>query len=100
MQYITTIMSTRRSRVREPIQVYLDETDRVLLEDVVRRTGLARAEILRRGLRAVAREALAERRPGSSLDFLIGSLPDAPSDLAERHDEHLTQALEERHRSR
>lgn len=86
------------SRVREPVQAYLDETDRALLEEVARHTGLARAEILRRGLRAFARDVLAERKPGWSLDFLIGSLPDGPSDLAERHDEYLAQAVEEQHR--
>jgi hypothetical protein len=87
-----------RSRVREPVQAYLDEADHALLEEVVRRTGLARAEILRRGLRAFARDALAERKPGWSLEFLIGSIPDGPSDLSERHDEYLAQTLEEQHR--
>lgn len=82
-------------RVREPIQAYLDEADRALLEETARRTGLARAEIVRRGLRAFAQEALAERRPGGSLEYLIGLLPDAPADLADRHDDYLARALED-----
>jgi len=33
--------------------------------------------------------------PGSSLDYLIGLLPDAPADLGARHDEHLAQDLQD-----
>ncbi len=53
-------MSSKKSsrRVREPVQVYLDPADRDLLEEVVRATGLSRAEILRRGLRRMADDAL------------------------------------------
>ena len=69
-------MSPKKSsrRVREPVQVYLDPADRDLLEQVVRATGLSRAEILRRGLRRVADEALTERAPGWSLDRLVGAM--------------------------
>lgn len=80
------------SRVREPVQVYLDRQDRDLLEKVAKTTGLSRAEVLRRGLRSIAEQALAERPPGYSLEGLVGSLGDnatLPSDLAERHDEYL-----------
>ena len=82
-------------RVREPVQAYLDEADRALLEDVARRTGLPRAEILRRGLRLFAQQALAERAPGWSFEQLIGALgddPSLPADLSERHDEYLYEA--------
>src|ERR687887_1571017 len=99
MHYIHVHMPRKRSTVREPVQAYLDASDRALLEDVARRTGLARAEVLRRGLRAFAREALAERKPGWSFEYLIGALgddPDLPTDLSERHDEYLVQALEEK----
>lgn len=82
-------------RVREPVQAYLDEADRALLEQVAERTGLSRAEILRRGLRAFAQQALTERKPGWSFEYLIGCLPDGPPDLSENHDEYLAQALEE-----
>ena len=88
----------RPRRVREPVQAYLDEADRAVLEEVVRRTSLSRAEILRRGLRAFAQQALAERKPGWSFESLIGALGDDPSlpgDLSERHDEYLAQALED-----
>ncbi len=80
------------SRVREPVQVYLDRRDRDLLEKVAKTTGLSRAEVLRRGLRSLAEQALTERVPGYSLDRLVGSLGDEatlPHDLAEKHDEYL-----------
>jgi hypothetical protein len=79
-------------QVREPVQVYLEPADRDLLEQVVHATGLSRAEVLRRGLRRVADDALKEHAPGWSLDRLVGALggaSDLPEDLAERHDEYL-----------
>lgn len=85
-------MTKKPLRVREPVQVYLDRTDRSLLEDVASSTGLSRAEILRRGLRLAADALLAEREPGSSFEHLIGALGDDPSlpeDLASRHDHYL-----------
>ena len=86
-------MPKKSAAVREPIQVYVDRDDRALLEAVAARTGLARAEVLRRGLRAFAGQVLAERGPGSSLEALIGVLgDDAPRDLAARHDEYLVKS--------
>jgi hypothetical protein len=79
-------------RVREPVQVYLDERDRALLEQLAERTALPRAELLRLGLRRLSDEMLAAARPGASLDVLIGALDgasDVPEDLAARHDEYL-----------
>jgi hypothetical protein len=85
-------MAERARRVREPVQVYLDERDRELLEALVERTSLTRAELVRRGLRRLSAELLAEARPGQSLDLLVGALdaaPDVPADLASRHDDYL-----------
>ena len=94
-------MSPKKSgrRVRAPVQVYLDPVDRELLEEVVRTTGLSRAEILRRGLRRVADDALTERAPGWSLERLVGVMSGAaglPRDLAQRHDEYLYGSQEAR----
>jgi hypothetical protein len=85
-------MTQNPSRVREPVQVYLDGQDRSLLEEVAKGTGLSRAEILRRGLRRVAEDLLAERKPGASFESLVGALgddPALPDDLARRHDDYL-----------
>lgn len=86
---------SKPKRVREPVQVYLDGTDRALLESLVTRSSLSRAELLRVGLRRLSEEMLAEGQPGSSLDVLTGSLnaPGIPGDLAARHDEYLYDAL-------
>jgi hypothetical protein len=84
--------------VREPVQVYLDRSDRDLLQRLVQVTGLSRAELLRRGLRTLAAEKLAAHPPGWSMESLIGAFGDAPhipADLSERHDEYLAQALED-----
>ncbi len=83
-------MSRPRSKVREPVQLYVDADDRALLDAVAARTGLACAEVLRRGLRAFAGQVLTEHGPGSSLDTIIGMLGEGhPPDLAARHDEYL-----------
>jgi len=85
--------------VREPVQVYLDGPDLSLLGTLAQSTGLSKAELLRRGLRRLASDALTERQPGWSLDLLIGSLDtgdELPADLSERHDDYLNRFLEER----
>jgi hypothetical protein len=74
------------------VQVYLDSGDVDLLENLARRTGLSKAELLRRGLRQLGARQLAKEAPGWSLDALTGSLGHAaglPRDLAVNHDEYL-----------
>ena len=48
--------------VREPVQVYLAGPDRLLLDRVAEKSGLSRAEVLRRGVR---RMAAARARPAA-----------------------------------
>lgn len=79
-------------RVREPVQVYLDERDLSILDALVERTSQSKAELLRIGIRRLSEELMAETAPGSSLSVLTGILDqvnDVPTDLAERHDEYL-----------
>src|SRR4051812_26863633 len=90
----TCIMTPRKNTpsVREPVQVYLTGPDRILLDQVASKTGLSRAEVLRRGVRRMAAEALGENSP--MLAFIREQAEsewpsDVPSDAAERHDEHL-----------
>jgi hypothetical protein len=81
--------SEKPGRVRQPVQVYLDRGDKELLDEVARKAGLSRAEILRRGLRRVADEILTEKPRGFSLNSLIDSLggvDDLPRDLSSNHD--------------
>ncbi len=77
--------------VREQAAVYLDSRDRALLEDLAERTGLARTELFRRGLRRLAEDLSPETKSGSSLDYLVATARDDgfPTNVAERHDEYL-----------
>ena len=74
--------------VREPIQVYLDPSERAALDRLAKELDVSRAEVLRRGLQAVA-EAQA-RSVYDAVERVIGlDLPRNPVDLAERHDDYL-----------
>jgi hypothetical protein len=79
-------------RVREPVQVYLDKSDRALLKAVAERAGLPASEVLRVALRRLAADLPPSDRPGASLVALVGALDSAsgvPRDLAARHDAYL-----------
>ncbi|MES2178998.1 MAG: hypothetical protein V4550_14150 [Gemmatimonadota bacterium] len=83
-------MADKPKRVREQAVVYLDERDSALLDAVAQKTGLAKTELFRRGLRRLAEEMLSGPKAGSSLAYLIATATDdAPSDIAERHDFYL-----------
>ena len=82
--------------VREPVQVYLASDDRAMLDGLAERTGLSRAEILRRGIRSFA----AEQSDGQSpmLQFLLSLKgEDWPADIAERHDDYLVESYLDNH---
>lgn len=86
----------RQKAVREPIQVYLTTAERALLDRLARETGLSRAEVLRRGLRSFAAESAGADSP--LLEFLASIRGDDwPADMAERHDEYLTETYLDRH---
>lgn len=81
------------SAVREPVQVYLAMDDRALLDRVAKKIGQSRAEVLRRGVRHLAAEVLADDSP--MLAFIheeaAAAWPDTtPVDAAEQHDRYLT----------
>ena len=76
--------------IREPVQVYLGQDDRDLLNRLVAETGLTKAEILRQGMRSFARE-----QGGASpmLRFIAESAQgDWPEGVAEKHDEILAES--------
>lgn len=86
----------RGTQVSEPLQIYITTDERRMLDALARETGLSRAEILRRGLKAFA----AERSGGvPPVQELLLSLRDArwPADIASHHDEHLARAYLDRH---
>lgn len=84
-------MKGKSKGVREQAVVYLDSRDSALLQQMADKTGLAKTELFRRGLRRLAEETLRGRRAGSSLAHLIatGTNDAFPADVAERHDQYL-----------
>jgi hypothetical protein len=72
---------------KRPIQVWLDEQDRRLLEGLAQRHGQSAAETVRMAIRRWAVDAAGE---ADEILGLIGSIEDAelPSDLSTRHDEY------------
>jgi hypothetical protein len=76
---------------REPVQVYMDASDRALLEQAAVASGLSRAEVLRRGLHRFAAELLADTSPALAfLESAASVVPNDPApDVATRHDEYL-----------
>jgi len=82
-------------RVREPIQVYLDQDERAVLDRLAGETGLSRAEILRQGLRRFAAQT-ASSSPMLNFAATLAAA-DLPPDLAARHDAYLGEDALERH---
>jgi hypothetical protein len=83
-------------KVREPVQVYLTTNDRKLLREVATVAGVSGAEVLRRGLKRMAGEILAERNPAMRLLEEMNSADwpaQMPRDVARRHDEHLADTV-------
>lgn len=85
----------KASRVREPVQVYLTTSDRKLLREVALVSGVPGAEVLRRGLRRMAGEVLAEKHPALQLlrEMNAAGWPaDMPADVAANHDRYVAEA--------
>jgi hypothetical protein len=95
-------MSQRKNRmVREPIQTYLAPDERQVLDRLARDLNLSRAEVLRRGLSALADQV--STPAAHPFDQMVGAfnVPGAPTDLAINHDKYLAEAYEaEWHRPR
>lgn len=76
--------------VREPVQVYLAPDDSDLLQRLAEQSGLAKAEILRRGIRSYAAE---HGGPSPMLQFLATSTATGwPDAVAVDHDAVLAEA--------
>jgi len=88
-------MAGDSKKVREPVQVYLTAQDRKLLREVASTAGVSGAEVLRRGLRRMAGEILAERNPAMQLLDEMNSAEwaaNTPTDVAVNHDRYLADA--------
>jgi len=86
-------------RVREPVQVYLEPDDSALLARLAADAGLSKAEVMRRGMRAFAREQDVE---SPMLRFVTENAGgDWPPGVAADHDAALADAyLGHRRKSR
>src|SRR6184192_1281097 len=73
-----------------------DAPERATLDRLARELGVSRAEALRRGIEVL--ETQRARSFHQVFDALVGafSSPSAPTDLAERHDEHAADDAEPR----
>lgn len=99
----------RPARVREPIQVYLAREDRALLDSVAKVSGLSRAEVLRRGIRAVSGELMGDEHPALKFMQEMHALmadddrplqpPMSDDEYHERIEEELLEAYLDRHES-
>jgi len=83
-------MKPKKRTVAEPVQVYLEASDRERLERLVRQFDTTKSDILRRGLAAVERELL---DPAAHPVLRIIGIADRerpglpPFDVASEHDE-------------
>jgi len=85
---------TTPPRVREPVQVYLEADDSALLARIAAVSGLSKAEVMRRGMRAFAREHDAE---SPMLRFAADSAGgEWPAGVAAAHDDVLAEAYQGR----
>ena len=82
--------------VKEPIQVYMDQGERRLLDRMAADTGLSRAEVLRQGLRRFASETAGSDGPMQAFMDAMRKKP-LPVDIALEHDEHLAAAYTDTH---
>ena len=85
---------SRKNTVREPVQVYLTPEDRKLLKEVAVASGISGAEVLRRGLRRMAGEVLADSNPAMQLleEMNAAEWPaDMPPDVGASHERYLAE---------
>lgn len=81
-------------RVREPVQVYLEADDSSLLARLTAISGLSKAEVMRQGMRAFAREQNVE---SPMLRFVAdSSAGEWPAGVAADHDAVLADAYTSR----
>lgn len=83
----------KRGRVAEPVQVYLDRTERGRLEWLSEALGQSKSDILRSALEALEREVSDPAgHPALRMIGLAGAVPPAPYDVAREHDRFLADA--------
>jgi hypothetical protein len=88
--------SDTTSRVREPVQVYLDGPDQERLERLTGRLGATKSDVLRRGLQALEQQVSdPSRHPALRIAGLLRATDAVTEDAAREHDRVLADAEEE-----
>lgn len=83
------------SRVREPVQVYLDGPDQERLERLTSRLDATKSDVLRRGLEALEHQISDPSRHPALRIAGIFDASDADVDAARQHDRILAEGEEE-----
>jgi len=77
---------------KKPVQVYLGPRHLNILDTLVKKLGVSKAEALRRGLESLAREIVpVEEDPAWQLIGLAGRDVDLPTDWSVNHDRYLVE---------
>ena len=98
MNYDHELKKNRAKRVRQPVQVYLDAPEQERLERLTEEMDTTKSDILRRGLKALARELFdPEHHPALQIIGIadVDQGRDCDFDVAREHDRYLAD-LEER----
>ena len=86
-----------------PVSVRLDEETKEILDRIARAKKVPRSEVIRRGIRLVARqEGIGSDRlqPTKELEHLIGSVSGGAPDLSERTGTKFREILSSRNKNR
>ena len=77
---------------KKPVQVYLGPRHQSILDRVVEKLDISKAEALRQGLESLAREVVpVEEDPAWQLIGLAGEDADVPNDWSVNHDRYLVE---------
>ena len=77
---------------KKPVQVYLGSRHLNILDTLVKKLNVSKAEALRRGLESLAREVVPmEEDPAWQLIGLAGEDADLPEDWSVQHDRYLVE---------
>jgi len=78
--------------LKKPVQVYLGSRHLNILDTLVKKLNVSKAEALRRGLESLAREVVpVEEDPAWQLIGLAGTDTDLPTDWSVNHDRYLVE---------
>lgn len=92
---MTLSHDSKRRRVSEPVQVYLDRPQRRRLEQLAAELGLSKSDVVRRGLEALERQ-MADPAEHPALRIIGLASGDATKtanyDVAREHDRYLAES--------